>query len=310
MKILHIGLCVQPRPYNGFQQAFIDVVGEENYREVSTGDPLVGFHSQQIALEFKPDIVFMQVQAPGIIPIFLLETLKELGCFVINWTGDKRHEVPQWMIDIAPHVSLTSFSNMEDVYKMRDLGFKSEFLEIGYDPEIYKPEGDAYDVSEIIFMGNNYGAGHFPMSQFRIEMVEFLQREYGDRFGVYGTGWSSAKGNVNHSQIEEAKHYRGAKIAINCSHFDCDTYNSDRILRILGTGTPCLTYDHPNTKNIYGQCVEEFKTFAELKSLINIALSFQIKVRDMGIRGNIFALNNFTFKHQVQNIIKLALCEL
>ena len=33
MKILHVGLCVQPKPYNGFQQAFIDVVGEDNYRE-------------------------------------------------------------------------------------------------------------------------------------------------------------------------------------------------------------------------------------------------------------------------------------
>jgi len=225
MKILHIGLCVQPKPYNGFQQAFIDIVGEDNYREVSTGSKFLNAEVETILNDFTPNIVFMQVQAPNIIPISLCQLLKNKGAFIINWTGDKRHDVPQWMIDLAPYISLTSFSNMDDVNAMRSLGFKSEYLEIGYDPEIYKPEGEALNMPEIVFMGNNYGRGYFPMSGFRIDMVDFLRQEYGNRFGVYGSGWAYGNGNFNHSQLEEAKAYRGAKIAINCSHFDSLNYS-------------------------------------------------------------------------------------
>lgn len=299
MKILHIGLCVNPNGFSSFPHAFKQVLGTENYREIQTAsDP--GFNKRCIDLfnEFKPDIVFMQIQAENIISKESCKHFKDNGSFVINWTGDKRNIVPQWMVDLAPYVNLTSFSNMEDVYKMRELGFKAEFLEIGYDPEIYTPIGEAYNVPEIVFFGNNYGAGHFPMSKFRIEMVEFLQKEYGNRFGVYGSGWKNAKGNINHSQIEEAKHYRGAKIAINCSHFDCDTYNSDRLLRILGCGVACVSYDHLGMREVWKNDVQYFKSLEELKRVIHNFYQHPMPYESI--------INNFTFEHQVKNIIKLA----
>ena len=305
MKILHIGLCVQPKPYNGFQQAFIDVVGEDNYREISTGDSQVNEKTQYMIAMFKPDILFMQIQAPNIISIETCEYAKNSGCFVINWTGDKRHEVPQWMVDLAPYVNCTSFSNMEDVYKMRALGFKSDFLEIGYDPTIYTPIGEALQMPEIVFMGNNYGRGYFPMSGFRIDMVDFLKNEYGNRFGVYGSGWAYGNGNFNHSQHEEAKAYRGAKIAINVSHFDCDTYNSDRLLRILGSGVMCLTYEHINMKEIFRN-IPSFKDFNTLKQHIDFYLDDDYTRNHLATANNNFVKNFFTFKHQVENIINLA----
>lgn len=308
MKIFHIGLCVNPSGYSSFPHAFKEVLGEENYRELPTGDKDLNNKAMAILKEFKPDVLFMQIQAENIISPYVCEHARQMGVFVINWTGDKRHVVPQWMIDIAPLVNLTAFSNMEDVYKMRELGFKSEFLEIGYDPTIYKPEGEAYNVPEIVFFGNNYGAGHFPMSEFRIKMVEFLQKEYGNRFGVYGHGWQNAKGNINHSQYEEAKHYRGAKIAINCSHFDCDTYNSDRLLRILGTGVMCLSYDHAGMYKVYGDSLDRFKSFTELKHKIDHYLNDSFNRELIADMGNELALNNFTFEHQVKNIIKLSSC--
>lgn len=300
---MYVGLCVQPKPYNGFQQAFIDVVGEENYREISTGEENLNAKVLIIANEFKPDIVFMQIQAENIILKNVCERLKELGAFVINWNGDKRHETPQWMIDLAPYVSCTSFSNMDDVNYMRSLGFKSEYLEIGYDPLIYTPIGESYEVPEIVFMGNNYGHGHFPMSTFRIEMVEFLQKEYGNRFGVYGHGWQNGNGNVNHSQWEEAKHYRGAKIAINVSHFDSLNYNSDRLLRILGSGVTCISYAHKGMIDTYKDNVGYFIDLNNLKETIDYVLSNYDK---QNLSGNEFVLNNFTFKHQVENIIKIS----
>lgn len=308
MKILHIGLCVQPKPYNGFQQAFIDIVGEDNYREISTGDKNLDYEAVRLFDELKPDIVFMQIQSEGIINKSTCEYFKIHGAFIINWTGDKRHDVPKWMIDLAPYISLTSFSNMDDVNTMRSLGFKSDYLEIGYDPEIYKPEGEALNMPEIVFMGNNYGRGYFPMSGFRIDMVDFLRQEYGNRFGVYGNGWAYGNGNFNHSQYEEAKAYRGAKIAINCSHFDSLNYNSDRLLRILGSGTACISYAHKGMDERYNPVGEVmyFENFNELKTNIDLILSDEGLIRQLKFQGELFVKNTFTFKHQVENIIKLA----
>lgn len=306
MKILHIGLCATPNTMNGFQKAFIDVVGSENYREVYTGDKDLNVNTLLLFNEFKPDIVFMQIQAPDIITHSVCKIMKDSGAFIINWTGDKRQEVPQWMIDLAPYVSLTSFSNMDDVNTMRSLGFKSEYLEIGYDPEIYKPEGEALNMPEIVFMGNNYGRGYFPMSGFRIDMVDFLRQEYGNRFGVYGSGWAYGNGNFNHSQYEEAKAYRGAKIAINCSHFDSLNYNSDRLLRILGSGTACISYNHKGMRQTYGETVKYFNNEMQLKNQIDGILNGkEYKILAL-TNGNDFVKNTFTFKHQVENIINLA----
>lgn len=303
MKILHIGLCVNPNGYSSFPQAFKDVLGEENYRELPTNEVDLNAKALIIAAEFKPDIVFMQIQAENIIFKSTCEAFKQLDCYVINWTGDKRHTVPQWMIELAPYVSCTSFSNMDDVNTMRSLGYHSEYLEIGYDESIYTPVGEKLNMPEIVFMGNNYGHGYFPMSTFRIEMVEFLQRNYGNRFGVYGNGWQNGNGNFNHSQHEEAKAYRGAKIAINCSHFDSLNYNSDRLLRILGSGTACLSYEHSGMSDTYSD-VAYFKDLLDLKFLIDNLIDTE-NAKQHAKKANEFVLKNFTFKKQVENIIKL-----
>jgi spore maturation protein CgeB len=308
MKVFHIGLCVNPHGFSSFPHAFKKVLGEENYREIQcSNDSSFNNNCIEILKEFKPDIVFMQIQAEGIIHPYVCEHAIQMGAKVINWTGDKRHTVPQWMIDLAPFVSVTAFSNMEDVRKMRYLCYNSEYLEIGYDPEIYKPEGEAHNVPEIVFMGNNYGEGHFPMSEFRIKMVQFLQQEYGDRFGVFGTGWSNSKGNYNHSQHEEAKAYRGCKVAINCSHFDAERYNSDRLLRILGTGAACISFRHHGMEQDYkgGEDIVYFETLEQLKFHIDTVLEGDIYRNNIAENGQQLVKNRNTFVHMVENLIKL-----
>lgn len=306
-KLLHVGLCVQPEPFNGFQTQFIDILGAENYREISTGDVRVNEKIIEIVNEFKPDIIFFQIQAENIIRLATFLFCKKSGAFVINWTGDKRATVPAWIIDCAHLVSLTAFSNMDDVIAMRNMGFKSDYLEIGYNPLIYIPDGPrAENVPDVVFMGNNYGRDCFQMSGFRIDMVDFLKSEFKERFGVYGTGWAYANGNANASQMDEAALYRGAKIAINVSHFDSLNYNSDRLLRILGSGVACVSFNHRGMYETYGDAVDYFNTFIQLKDKINFYLENGYNRYNLAARGNEFVKNNFTFKHQVENIIKLA----
>jgi len=302
MKIAHLGLCVALPPINGLQKAFIENSSE--YRELNCGDPDFNSKAIQISNEFKPDLVFIQIQAAGILEPNTVKVLQDNGAFVVNWNGDVRDDVPNWMLQTG--ANLTLFSNMRDVHATRAHGLKSDFLEIGYNPEIYCPEGESKLMPEIVFFGNNYG-NQFPMSYYRSEMVNYLKGAYGDRFGVYGTGWKSANGNFCHSQPEEAAAYRGAKIAINCSHYDIERYSSDRLFRILGTGVPlCLARQYKGIEQDFehGKHLIYWNEFNDLEAKINHYLKSDNE-RDFIVKnGNTLAKEKFTFNQMILNLLK------
>lgn len=306
MKLLHIGLCVSEIE-NGFQKAFKQVLGAENYFEISTNHKNLNGNIIHLFNKCKPDVVFMQIQTPNIVDNQTMDYMKSNGAFVINWNGDKRLTVPSWMLVCAPFVSLTSFSNMEDVREMQRLGYNSEYLEIGFDETIYTNEGTKYSCEDILFMANNNGANFFPMSSFRIHIANELKTKYYNKFGLYGRGWHNGNGNLNHSQSLEAQYYRGCKIAINCSHFNVARYNSDRLLRILGSGTFCLSYKHPEMEEDYENYkhLVYFETIEDLINKIDYYLEHEEERKQIAENGRQLVLNRNTFKHQVQNIIKL-----
>lgn len=303
VKTIHAGLCVQPPPINGFQKAFIDEVGIENYREISCGEKNFNQLLRNLFNDFKPEIVFTQIQTPGIIDRDLVKYISDSGCKVISWNGDIRAETPQWMIDIAPYC-ISSFSNMRDVRFMRDAGFKSEYLEIGYDPEIYRPDGDKMACPEVVFMANNY-VDMFPLSTFRSAIVKTLAMNFNSLFGVYGSGWPGGSGNLNHSQPEESKYYRGAKIAINCSNFKEERYSSDRLLRIMGSGCFCISHKFKNMDYVDGVHLVTFENMNDLVDKIKYYLCHDEERNKIAYLGQQLVLSRNTFRHQVKNIIKL-----
>lgn len=302
MKLLHLGLCVQPPPINGLQKAFINNSNE--YKEIATSTPNFNQAVIEITKAWFPDLVFMQIQCTGIIHLNTVKHLKELGCTIINWNGDVRNETPEWMVELAPYV-ISSFTNMRDVKFIRGLGFKSEWVEIGYDPEIYCTEGEVNtSVRPIVYFGNNTHS--FPMSGFRAEMCDYLRKVYGNQFGEYGNG-SKAVGNFNGSQWEEAKAYRNAKIAINVSHYEIEKYTSDRMYRILGVGKPvCLAKWYPGIDDEFCN-MEHLRTWFDLPELKNLIDDYLINDRHkhIPVKGNWYAKNNFTFDHMVKQLIKL-----
>ena len=306
MKLLHIGLCVNYHQENGFQKAFKDVLGRSNYAEISTADKHINSNIMNTFIRFKPDIVFLQIQADGIVSNQTLDFMKSQGAYVINWTGDIRNSVPQWMLDSAPFVNCTAFSNMRDVREMRSKGYHSEYLEIGYDPQIYYPKNIQKDI-DIVFMGNNY-SNTFPLGAYRIEMVRYLKSIYGSRLKVFGQNWDKyGDGNLNHSQHEEADVYRRSKIAISLSHYEAERYASDRMLRILGSGVCCISHKYPSIEEDYidGYHLATFNTLRELKERIDHLLASDQR-EYYAQQGHNLVLNRNTFRHQVENIIKLA----
>jgi len=298
MRIFHLGLCVGPPPFDSMRKAFL--ANCTDYIELNTGEKDVNQKAISMAKAFKPDIIFMQIQAPNIIYIDTVKELKNTGAFIINWNGDIRDKTPQWMIDMAPFIDRTLFSNLRDAKNV----VNGDYLEIGYDPEIYNPVGDSFELPEIGFFGNNYGSTRFPLSRMRIQMHNLMQKHFRGKYGVYGNNWVNGNGNFNHSQAEEAKAYRGIKIGINLSHFDEPKYSSDRILRIMGSGCLCLAREYKEMPFVDGQHLRIWQTFTELIQLVKYYLEHEDERKEIAQKGEQFVRGNYTFDSMIKNIIK------
>ena len=300
---MHIGLCVYPDRESSLTQAFKRVTN--NYLELSLSEKNLQRKAIQLAEIYKPDFVFLQLQADNVLQLETVREIKKHSGFVVNWTGDVRRPLQPFFLQMSKIIDCTCFTNEEDVHYIRNHGARSEFVQIGYDEKIYYPGKVIKDI-DIVFMGNNYG-NQFPLGKVRIQMINYLRATYGSKFRVFGN-IQSADGNVNHSQHDEAAIYRRSKLAINLSHFNIQRYTSDRMLRILGCGVPCLTHNFEGLEKDFkpDENVIVWTTINELKSKIDLLLSDYGKAKQIGAAGNRLAVNNFTFNHMVQNLLNLA----
>lgn len=298
MKLFHLGLCVAEYPHDGLRRGLMQNCS--SYYELNCGSADVNQRAQAICGDFRPDLVFMQVQAANVISSETARLMRAGGAFVMNWTGDVRNEVPAWMAELNKDVSVTCFSNMRDVRALPG----SEYLEIGYDPEVFRPDGHQLPVRPVVFFGNHYG-DQFPMGRFRAEMVNYMKARFD--FGVYGN-YPGASGTFNHSQLDESAAYRNAKVAINCSHYEIERYSSDRLLRILGTGgAVCLAKAYPGIPFTDGEHLRIWRTLEELASLTNYYLDPENDWERRGIaaRGQEYALEHFSYAAMGRNIVEI-----
>jgi len=308
MKVLHIGFS-NPALGNAFKKRcdyrFIDWT---SWTAVPNNVPNLHKHILDTCDEFDPDVVFMQIQSPGVITPELCQQLPGL---VVNWTWDYREPTPEWMVDCAPHV-LSAFTNENDVNYLTSLGHRAVFLQGGFDSEIYNPDGMIDEnAPSIVFMANNYPKDDydFPLADFRMDIVQSLKERYGSEFAVYGFGWPGQNPlqSFMHRERKEAECYRGCKIAINLSHYQAERYTSDRMFRILGTGTFCLSHWYPGIDKDFKQSthLDIWKTKQELFDLIDHYLANAEERIETAEAGCKLAHLNYTWDHMVYNIKKI-----
>lgn len=274
MKLLHIGfsnLALSKAFDKKTDYRFIDWT---DWTAIPNNIENLHNHIREVAEEFNPSIIFMQIQAPDVITPEFVKTLKPT---VINWTWDYREPTPQWMVDVAPYV-ISAFTNETDPEYLRSLGYDAIFLQGGFDTDIYDPDGDSIHEGpepDIVFMANNYPDDEydFPLAKYRGEMVDLLKEKYGDKFKVYGFGWPGQNPlqNFMHREQREADCYRTSKVAINLSHYETNRYTSDRMFRLLGTGTMCLSHNYPGIEIDFkdGEHLRVWNNFDELVELID-----------------------------------------
>lgn len=305
VSILNVGLMIADQP-NGFQIP-MRKVATKGYWELKSSAPNFNQELKMMVDRYRPDITFIQLQKDGILdPQTAYDIARKT--FVINWTGDVRSSVPAWMLSVGRNIQLTTFSNMVDVKTCLANGIKADYLEIGIDPEIYKSRIISSTESiDIVAMFNNY-RDQFPLSQYRKDIVKVLKQEFGDRFRVYGGKWGEMGSvDLNASQEQESIIYNQAKLAINCSHFDYERYSSDRMLRILGSGTFCLSHNYNGIEQDYkiGEHLDVFNDIPQLIAKCHHYLNNMPVRNQIAIAGYKHCHNNFTFQNMAENIVKL-----
>lgn len=297
MRILHVGLCV-----DGKNEGLPFALREAStfYYEISTGDKELKDKISKAIFDWKFDLAFFQVQSPGIVHPFLFHNIQDKGIFTVNWSGDMRSTTPEWYY--KTNADLTLFTNTKDVEALRKAGLKSDFLQIGIDPKVFKIHGEKRNRESVVFMGNNYGS-QFPLGGERTHLASTLVNL---GYGLYGS-YRGSKGNLTGNQLEESKVYNNSCIAINHSHFNVDRYTSDRMFRILGSGCFCLSHHYPGIEKDFevGKHLETYRSTREMLNKITHYLGNSTERERIAMNGYNLCHSTFTYKSMVENLIEL-----
>lgn len=178
----------------------------------------------------------IQVVLINKVPEFKVHWIKELrsmGIIVVWWTFDRMAEsgIKEWFIPLAIESNIcfmTDGNDSDNYYK--DHGINRIELHQGFDPIIHRPYyfTDIKDVIEfecdVAFLGSAYTFG-------RKNLINFLKKNYGDRFKHYG-GNNGLRDGVWGDDFRKA--VMGAKVIVGDNFTnDVDGYWSDRIYLTL-----------------------------------------------------------------------------
>lgn len=199
----------------------------------------------------KPTLIFCHLQNGEVFDMETWKTLAEIGG-VVNYTFDVRQkDEMHWMYDVAPHIKYTFFGCMEDVWHCIGHGINNTgHLHSSVDMNLYKPkEGKKSYAFDIVFCGNRYDNSNlkFPLAAERQEMISVLSDRYKSKFMPYGLG---QQGGMVRPEVE-ANIYNFSRIAINQNNFMLNDYSSDRIWRIMASGTMCISKYFPGIEKIF-----------------------------------------------------------
>jgi spore maturation protein CgeB len=218
-------------------------------------------------ISFSPDLIFVQIQRPDVLSVDQFKKLSEYG-FVINYTEDVREDI-SWYQEVASHIGLTIFTNMEDAAKVEN----GCYMMVSYNDVWYRPRPKTEkDYGEIIFIGNNYVNTNlnFPQAKERQDMIKFMEEKFGDKFKAYGIGQSNSM--LSPEQCIEA--YNNCKVAITQNHFKRKGYESDRGLNSMACGAYTILQHFEGIEEMFKDApyLAVWKDFEGLEKLCNFYL--------------------------------------
>lgn len=308
MKVLDLALMTEENPNLSMREG-VASLGDEcvvfDWIKIFKERLAPGVNNELIEVceDYRPDLIFMQIQAADVIYPSTIKRIKETcSPYIINWTGDVRQPLPLWYYGIGRIIDFSLFTNMTDVHAMKNAGLRADYLQVGFEHKIFYPLGEKRHYNDIVFLGSNY-ENVFPNSQRRKDMVGYLKNIFGEKFGVFGHNW-----NTSFLQPEdEARCYRGCKIAINQNHYHLPRFSSDRIFRIMGSGAFCLSYHYPEIEEEFtpGIHLDTWKTFDDLGSKIAYYLNHEEERKRIAEEGCDFVHSNYRWANRFEQLKKM-----
>lgn len=172
-----------------------------------------------------------------------------------------------------------------------------------FEPECYMAEPVDEFKYDVVFVGSKK---YHPEWQYRPQLVNWLERTYGNSFGHFG---NDGKGVVRGDSLN--KLYASAKVVVGdtlCLDFKYPEYWSDRIYETTGRGGMII---HPYIKGIETQfeigaeiLTYEYGNFDELKTKIDSMLKDNSARRFIQQAGHERTKRDHTYTNRLQTIIE------
>jgi hypothetical protein len=210
----------------------------------------------------------MQLQGKSFFDNEFVRDLQKV-CPIVVFNEDVRDSV-QWLIDLAPDVSL--LSNLDDAVTLMHNNLAAAWMMPTYDEGYYfrlpEHQKSYQKYGEIVFIGNKYANNktlNFPNAQQRVEMIEYMQAQFGSRFQAYGLGTI----NSYLPPQKEAEAYRNARIVIGHNNFHRTDYQSDRMVRAIASGALFVPhFNHISNTNNLWMINASWKSFSQLGMIV------------------------------------------
>lgn len=308
MKLLHLPLNVpgseQVGQERGFREVFDTVLTYDYLKEQGDGGKNAA-NEKLIATikEFQPDILWAQLQETDCITPKTWETIRNEfpSLWMTTWSGDARTYVPTGMQQWLPNFDI--FYNDTDQKELYQPHCKRyEFMPIAVDPiEATDYSHPTPNIPEAIFIGNNYN-DVFTNGGYRKELMMALTREFGNKFGVFGTGWDQSEVNVLGScpVKHQGAYYHKAKVVISVDHIKGILHWSERLVWALASGTPVIMETQPEVRRYFADRVKYFNNINQAVHHINTILDKPYRCED-----NVkFILERHTWTQRAKTVLE------
>lgn len=298
-RIINAGLMMPKGKHSGFRDAMKYVFPDYYEYQTSTGCSNSLF---EYFKEIKPSVIFIQLQQEGVLTRETAEEISKTAKIVI-WNGDKREQYPHFMEIVSDFCHCVTHSNQEDVKYIQAKGVNASFLQIGFDNSIFKNLGLKSKNNSIVFMGNHYDK-KFPLSDYRNEILIELSSLF--TLFVHGSRYKMSNGIITDQKIENLT-YNLNKIGLNINHFLSERFTSDRLLRIMGSGTFAISQHYEGIEKdfIIDKHLVTYHNDSELKDKIKYYLEHDLEREKIAIEGYAHVHRNFTFLNMAKNIKKI-----
>lgn len=261
-RLIHVCLRVPGDPQTALANALRGLTRDGGtYAEVDwVPDPRhAGEKLRTIAQQLKPTFVFVQVQTADVLSVADLEVVRRFAdpsCVIVNWDGDRHYEAdaPQraWFRDLSRGCDASAVVCTRDAENYAKLGVKgAAFLQIGVDADLWKPTDPSPNTPAVVMLASDYP--HLQSYNRRVDICRKLTAALPGQFAVYGYGWQrpdvASRPFLQHH--EEAPVYSGAMAAVCMSiRNDLPRYSSDRLFRVLASGTVPLVEWFPDCEGL------------------------------------------------------------